>query len=45
MEDDDIVDVMEREIEDKAIRLIAMQQPISHRLKKYIYYNKNSNGS
>jgi len=29
MEDDDIVDVMEREIEDKAIRLIAMQQPLA----------------
>ena len=29
MEDDDIVDVMERTIEDKAIRLIAMQQPLA----------------
>ncbi|MBW9152796.1 phosphate signaling complex protein PhoU [Clostridium estertheticum] len=29
MEDDDIVDVMEREIEDKAIRLIAMQAPLA----------------
>ena len=29
MKDDDIVDVMEREIEDKAIRLIAMQQPLA----------------
>ena len=29
MEDDDIVDAMEREIEDKAIRLIAMQQPLA----------------
>ncbi|MBX4259857.1 phosphate signaling complex protein PhoU [Clostridium estertheticum] len=29
MEDDDIVDLMEREIEDKAIRLIAMQQPLA----------------
>ena len=29
MEDDDIVDALEREIEDKAIRLIAMQQPLA----------------
>lgn len=29
MEDDDIVDAMERDIEDKAIRLIAMQQPLA----------------
>ncbi|MGV8984014.1 phosphate signaling complex PhoU family protein, partial [Clostridium sp.] len=29
MIDDDIVDAMEREIEDKAIRLIAMQQPLA----------------
>jgi phosphate transport system protein len=29
MKDDDIVDEMEREIEDKAIRLIAMQQPLA----------------
>ena len=29
MENDDIVDDLEREIEDKAIRLIAMQQPLA----------------
>ncbi|MBZ9687786.1 phosphate signaling complex protein PhoU [Clostridium estertheticum] len=29
MENDDIVDALEREIEDKAIRLIAMQQPLA----------------
>lgn len=29
MIDDDIVDALEREIEDKAIRLIAMQQPLA----------------
>jgi phosphate transport system protein len=29
MKDDDIVDIMEHEIEDKAIRLIAMQQPLA----------------
>jgi phosphate transport system protein len=29
MKDDDIVDDLEREIEDKAIRLIAMQQPLA----------------
>jgi len=29
MVDDDIVDALEREIEDKAIRLIAMQQPLA----------------
>ncbi len=29
MMDDDIVDALEREIEDKAIRLIAMQQPLA----------------
>ena len=29
MVDDDLVDSMEREIEDKAIRLIAMQQPLA----------------
>ena len=29
IKDDDIVDLMEREIEDKAIKLIAMQQPLA----------------
>lgn len=29
MDDDDIIDIMEREIEDKAIRLIAMQAPLA----------------
>ncbi len=40
MKNDDIVDEMEREIEDKAIRLIAMQQPLAIDLRNIFTMTK-----
>lgn len=40
MEDDDTVDILEKEIEDKCIRLIATQQPLAHDLRNIFTISK-----
>lgn len=40
MEDDDTVDMLEKEIEDKCIRLIATQQPLAHDLRNIFTITK-----
>lgn len=40
IEDDDTVDILEREIEDRCIRLIATQQPLAHDLRNVFTISK-----